>query len=64
MIRKYVFGSPIPTGAVVQSLPAESGAVPFFTLSREGKKVILTLSLQPDEILFGLGESVRGINKR
>ncbi len=64
MIRKYVFGSPIPTGAVVQSLPAESGAVPFFTLSREGKKVILTLSLQPDEILLGLGESVRGINKR
>ena len=64
MIRKYTFGSPVPTDAVVQSLPAESGAVPYFTLSREENRVVLTLSLLPDEILFGLGESVRGINKR
>ncbi len=64
MIRKYTFGSPIPTGAVLQDVPAESGSIPFFTLDREGKKIILSITLQPDEVIFGLGESVRGMNKR
>ena len=30
MIRKYVFGEPIKTGAVVKDIPAETGAPPFF----------------------------------
>ena len=64
MIRKYTFGAPLPTDAVVLSLPAETGAVPFFTLSREGDQLVFTRTLQPEDCLFGLGESVRGINKR
>ncbi len=64
MIRKYTFGTPLPTDAVVLSLPAETGPVPFFTLSRDGDRVVLTRPLQPEDCLFGLGESVRGINKR
>ena len=64
MIRKYTFGTPLPTDAAVLSLPAEKGPVPFFALSREGDRVILTRQLQPEDVLFGLGESVRGINKR
>ena len=64
MIRKYTFGTPFPTDAVVLSLPAEAGPVPFFTLSREGERITLSRPLQPEDCLFGLGESVRGINKR
>ena len=64
MIRKYTFGTPLSTDAVVLSLPAENGPVPFFSLSREGEKVILTRSLGEEDCLFGLGEAVRGINKR
>ncbi len=64
MIRKYTFGTPFPTDAVVLSLPAETGPVPFFTLSREGERITLSRPLQPEDCLFGLGESVRGINKR
>ncbi len=64
MIRKYTFGTPYPTGAVVLSLPAETGPVPYFTLTREGDSVTLTRTLRPEDVLFGLGESVRGINKR
>ena len=64
MIRRYVFGNPVDTDAVVRRLPAESGDPPFFSLSRDGNRVILTLALLPEEILFGLGESVRGMNKR
>jgi alpha-glucosidase len=33
-------------------------------VSREEGRVILRLDLSPEEIIFGLGESVRGINKR
>lgn len=64
MIRKYTFGMPYPTDAVVLSLPAETGPVPYFTLSREGDSVTLSRTLRPEDVLFGLGESVRGINKR
>ncbi len=64
MIRKYTFGTPIPTDAVVLSLPAETDPVPFFTLSQSGKQMTLTRKLSPEDCLFGLGESVRGINKR
>ncbi len=42
MIRKYTFGTPLSTDAVVLSLPAESGPLPFFSLSREGGRVILS----------------------
>ena len=35
-----------------------------FRVSREERRVILRLDLSPEEIIFGLGESVRGINKR
>ena len=64
MIRRYSFGSPVPTDAVVRTLPAESGDVPFFTTLRENESVSFTLPLSPEDILFGLGESVRGMNKR
>lgn len=65
MIRKYTFGSPLPTNAVVQQLPAEGGTLPYFTVSRgEGGSLSFSIPLHPEEVLFGLGESVRGINKR
>ena len=64
MIRRYSFGAPVNTGAVAADLPAESGPLPYFTLSREGETITLTLTLSEDEILFGLGETLRGMNKR
>ena len=64
MIRKYTFGQPMDTDAVVQALPPETEPLPYFTLTRPGQGVCLSLALSPDEVLFGLGESVRGMNKR
>ena len=34
MIRRYEFGSPMDTGAVLRRLPAESTPMPFFTVTR------------------------------
>lgn len=64
MIRRYDFGSPINTGAVVRSLPAQCAPVPYFTTKVEEGRVSFTIGLAEDDIIFGLGESLRGMNKR
>lgn len=64
MIRRYDFGQPIETGAVVRVLDVQQGAVPFFTTEQGESTVSFSLSLEKDDIIFGLGENVRGINKR
>ena len=65
MIRKYTFGTPLPTDAVVQSLPAEEGELPYFeTTTGEDGSVTFSIALHPEEVLFGLGQMVRGIDKR
>ena len=65
MIRRYTFGSPLPTDAVVQSLPAESGELPYFeTRTGEDGSVTFSIALHPEEVIFGLGQMVRGIDKR
>lgn len=60
MIRKYVFGNPFPTGAVTPVLPAETGNLPFFKKENGS----LTLRLEKAAPVYGLGEQVRGTNKR
>ena len=52
MIRKYTFGTPLSTDAVVLSLPAETGPVPFLAVSRDGDRVVLTRKLQPEDCLM------------
>ena len=65
MIRKYTFGTPLPTGAVVQPVSAESGDIPYFAVSRgEDGGVSFALPLGEDEVIFGLGQAVRGMDKR
>ncbi len=65
MIRKYTFGTPLPTDAVVKPLPPQAGPVPFFDV-RTGAdgSLSFSLSLRPEEVIFGLGQAVRGVDKR
>ena len=64
MITRYDFGHPIDTGAVVRALPAAAGDMPRFAVKREGEKISFACELGADDFIFGLGEAVRGINKR
>lgn len=64
MISRYVFGSPLPTMAVVREIAASEGAVPHFEVSQADGRVSFTTVLGEDDQIFGLGETVRGINKR
>lgn len=60
MIRKYSYSPMINTGAVVKSIPSESAPLPYFTLDNG----VFTYKMSPDARIYGLGEAVRGINKR
>ena len=64
MIRKYVFGEPFPTGAVVQNVEPSAEPLPYFEVSRPDGRAVFRLEMSPEEMIFGLGESVRGMNKR
>ena len=61
MIQRFCFGTPLPTGSVVQEVPVCSGPVPFFTAGKDGG---WAYTMAPDAVVYGLGEMPRGINKR
>ena len=62
MIRRYCFGSVIETDAVPVKPQAQEGTLPYFTIA-DGS-LSFSYSLQEKDIVYGLGENVRGINKR
>lgn len=64
MIRKYVFGQPIETGAVVQNIAGSSEGLFSMHLKEEEDKVVLSCRMEEKDVIYGLGEQVRGINKR
>ena len=61
MIRKYRFGNPLNTEAVVEEHPIEQGKLPRVEV-KEGEKI--SFMMTKDAPVYGLGEQVRGINKR
>ena len=64
MIRKYTYGNPFQTDAVVKEIPAETGLLPYFQEIEEEGKAVFFYALKDEDLVYGLGENVRGINKR
>lgn len=61
MIEKYVFGNPFPTNAVITEMKPEEKKLPFFEIDHQGG---FTFHLSEGDIVYGLGEQIRGMNKR
>jgi len=61
-VKKYIFGHPIETEAVTLEIEEEKGNCPYVETDAEKKEI--HYSLGKDDIVYGLGEQVRGINKR
>lgn len=61
MIKKYKFGAPFETGTVEKNINCADGAVSYFNSLSSG---VFNYALNADDIVYGLGEQVRGINKR
>ncbi|MDY6324212.1 MAG: glycoside hydrolase family 31 protein [Catonella sp.] len=65
MIKKYTFGNPIPTESVVADIPASEDSFEITTgWSIDSDKNRVFTHMEDSDRVFGLGETVRGINKR
>lgn len=62
MVRKYRFGNPINTEAVIEKIDISEDKSFYFSLDEREK--IFSLRLTGDAYIYGLGETVRGINKK
>ncbi len=62
MIRRYCFGRVFATESVSEEIPAQAGPMPYMEVC--GEEMTLTYRMDPQDIVYGLGENVRGINKR
>lgn len=64
MIKKFKFGKPIiQTGAVVSDQPLSSGVPESGTIKSQWP-FAYEYSMEKEDLVFGLGENTRGINKR
>jgi alpha-glucosidase len=62
MIRRFCFGNPIETEAILEKPQADNWKREGKLLEKEGNQFRYPLS--EGDIVYGLGENVRGINKR
>ena len=63
MLTKYCFGAHAETGAVMAAVK-EGEALPYFSAVKEGEGTRFCCPLGKDDVVFGLGETMRGIDKR
>ena len=63
MLTKYCFGAHAETGAVTAAVK-EGEALPYFSAVKEGTGTRFCCPLGEDDVVFGLGETMRGIDKR
>lgn len=63
MVRKYIYGRPVETEAVTVSMP-ETAGVPEYGQTSLAGGFCFRYALAEMDMVFGLGEANRGINKR
>lgn len=65
MLKKFLYGAPVPTEAITQDCPVCQDTLPYLT-EQTGKDGLPSFSaaLSAEDIVYGLGEAPRGINKR
>ena len=63
MIKKYTYGTPFPTESVTEQFAASEG-MPEFGAIHLQEGFSFTYKLRDEDVVYGLGEANRGINKR
>lgn len=64
MISKYRYGNPIKTEAVTTEIITSNEQIPYFILHEEDEQITMSYQMESKDAVYGLGESIRGINKR
>lgn len=60
MVKRFQFGTPIETGAVLEKPEISGEKFQEMEVTEDGFRT----NLEPADMVYGLGETVRGINKR
>ena len=63
MFKKYTYGSPFPSESVTEQFAASEG-MPEFGVIHLQEGFSFTYKLRDEDVVYGLGEANRGINKR
>ena len=63
MIIKYRYGTQFNTEALTEKIETTEGVLPYGEVSQE-EGFVFTYIMDEDDIVYGLGEANRGINKR
>ena len=63
MIKKCVFGNPFETEAVVEAVESSNNLLGFGNVSIE-RGFCFEYRMEPTDVVYGLGQANRGINKR
>ncbi|MCH5202441.1 MAG: alpha-glucosidase [Oscillospiraceae bacterium] len=63
-IQKFRIGKPFNTEAVILDFPIESAVPEYIRVDNEEGKIYISLPLDSQDIIYGLGEQMGGINKR
>lgn len=63
MIEKIIYGNPFETYSVVEEVK-QASKIKFFNFYKQNGNLVFEYALSKDDIVYGLGETMRGINKR
>ncbi len=64
MVKKYVYGNPTETSAVIENIEIFNEPVQYLDEKDSENGKIFEYSMSENDIVYGLGEANRGINKR
>lgn len=65
MIKKYLYGNPIETSAVTEEIELSKDPISYFNeLTLNDGETVFTYQMNESDIVYGLGEANRGLNKR
>ena len=64
MIKKFVYGNPIETNAVVVPVEPSQDPMQYLTEIEMNDKIIFNYLMENDDNVYGLGEANGGLNKR
>lgn len=64
MIKKFVYGNPVETGAVVVPVEVSSDPLQYLSEIEINGKLLFNYEMENDDIVYGLGEANGGLNKR
>lgn len=63
-MKRYQYGNVVKTDAVVEAVEVTAGELKEFSVKKTDEAIVFTYIMDKETAVYGLGEQIRGINKR